>query len=65
MVKIEKWIILVLSVLISITNPLEAQQRKGDMRKPFVFSQQFKHSVGAGATFFKAEQTQEPVFHVD
>lgn len=54
-----------LLLLITATVPCRAQQRKGEMRKPFVFSQQFKHSLGAGASFYKIEDSYEPVFHLD
>ncbi len=32
------------------------------MKKPFVFSQQFKHAAGLGATFYKAGNSQEPIY---
>ncbi len=51
-----------------LLNPfqLAAQdQRKGSMKKPFLFSQQFKHSLGAGASFYKIRKSLEPVFHID
>lgn len=44
---------------------LAQNQRKGDMRKPFIFSKQFKHSLGAGVSFYEVGKTNEPVFHVD
>jgi len=40
-----------------------SQQRKGDMKKPFELSQQFKHSIGAGASFYTFDKVREPVFH--
>ena len=40
-------------------------QRKGSMRHPLVFSDQFKHSIGAGASFYSYNNSQEPVFHID
>ena len=40
-------------------------QRKGSMKKPFVFSQQFKHSAGAGVSLYSLDKKQEPVYHVD
>jgi hypothetical protein len=56
----------VLMILLLAAAPdAEAQRRKGDMRKPFVLSQQFKHSFGAGASFYKAGDGSEPVFHLD
>ncbi|HMT29135.1 MAG TPA: hypothetical protein PKD91_07640 [Bacteroidia bacterium] len=39
-------------------------QRKGSMQKPFILSQQFKHSLGAGATFYKFEDGYEPIFQL-
>jgi hypothetical protein len=35
------------------------------MKKPFVFSQQFKHSIGAGASFYKITDGNAPIFHLD
>ncbi len=37
---------------------------KGDMHKPFLISQQFKHSVGAGVSFYKFGNGQEPTFQL-
>lgn len=43
-----------------------AQKRevKGQMKKPFLFQQQFKHAVGAGATFYSADGSFEPIYHI-
>jgi hypothetical protein len=42
-----------------------AQQRKGSMHKPFILANQFKHSFGAGTSFYYMDKGQEPVFHLD
>jgi hypothetical protein len=55
------------SVLFFVTAyPALAQKKQplGTLKKPFVFSQQFKHAAGLGATFYKAENTQEPIYHI-
>lgn len=59
--------LLIISCLIALSVPqlLFAQSgRKGDMHKPFIFSQQFKHSIGAGASFYKYAKGQEPIFQL-
>ena len=40
-------------------------QRKGSMKKPFVFSQQFKHSAGAGVSLYSLDKKLEPIYHLD
>ncbi len=63
---IKKAILTTSFILLVIPAQLAAQaQRKGSMKKPFVLSQQFKHSLGAGATFYKVDDSLEPVFHLD
>ncbi len=47
------------------TNAFCQTQRKGSMKKPFVFSEQFKHSVGAGVSLYSLDKKQEPVYHID
>jgi hypothetical protein len=55
---------LILSALCLLNPSVLAQQRKGEMKKPFELSQQFKHSFGAGASFYTFDQVREPVFHL-
>ena len=57
------WVTILL--LIPCLSMAQQAQRKGSMRKPLVFSQQFKHSVGAGASFYSHNNDQEPLFHID
>lgn len=53
-------------ILICCAHVMEAQERhKGDNKKPFIWSQQFKHSLGAGAAFYEFNKSNEPVFHID
>ena len=57
--------ILICTVICFWMNDVHAQaQRKGSMKKPFILSQQFKHSVGAGATFFKYNNNYTPAFQL-
>ncbi|HEX5001248.1 MAG TPA: hypothetical protein VFW78_02030 [Bacteroidia bacterium] len=58
--------ILLTVVLIWMGSAAEAQKRQqiGSMKTPFVFSQQFKHAVGLGATFYNVAGTPEPVYHI-
>ncbi|MBL0340310.1 MAG: hypothetical protein IPP71_04915 [Bacteroidetes bacterium] len=52
-------------MLVGLSFSLFAQSgRKGDMKKPFVFSQQFKHSFGVGASFYKYSDAYEPVYQL-
>jgi hypothetical protein len=63
-IKIEKLLIPLLSLLLSSTL-LYSQERKGSMGKPFILSQQFKHSAGIGASIYRIKGSSEPVFHLD
>jgi hypothetical protein len=57
--------LLLIIMLICLPVLLSAQGgTKGNMKKPFIFSQQFKHSFGAGASFYKFADGQEPVFQL-
>ena len=51
---------------LALANDASAQKasRKGDMRKPFELSKQFKHSVGAGADFYHFRNNSEPLYHI-
>src|SRR5689334_7794491 len=57
---------ILLFVMIGFPLELSAQktQQKGSMKKPFLLSQQFKHSAGAGASFYKLQEGYEPVFNL-
>jgi hypothetical protein len=63
-VKINK--ICLVAVLMFLGTGLFAQKRqvKGDMKKPFIFQQQFKHALGLGATFYDAAGSFEPIYHL-
>ncbi len=54
-------------VLLAFSNFTMGQKarQKGDMKKPFEFSNQFKHSLGAGVSFYKFDDSNEPIFHID
>jgi len=56
-------LILLFSFLNSSTSYSQTQ-KKGMMKKPFLLSQQFKHSLGAGAAFYKIKDSYEPVFNL-
>jgi len=55
-------IFLLLVVVVSSHAQQAKVQRKGSMKRPFIFNQQFKHSFGAGATFYEIDKSNEPVF---
>ncbi len=65
MIKMNTLFIAVLVFLLPSFTMGQQARRKGDMRKPFIFSQQFKHSLGLGASFYKIDDSYEPVFHLD
>jgi hypothetical protein len=65
MIKSNTLCIAILALLLPAVTLGQQARRKGDMRKPFVFSQQFKHSLGAGASFYKIDKSSEPIFHID
>jgi len=65
MTKLESIKLLLVLLFLPVFTVSQAQQRKGSTKKPFVFSQQFKHSAGAGVSFYKIDDSYEPAFHLD
>ncbi len=60
-----KFKVICLLILVVVQHTALSQPvRKGSMRKPFEFSQQFKHAAGAGVSFYSVLKVDEPVFHV-
>ncbi len=58
------WIAGLFLLLIPVVTHAQ-NQRKGDTKKPFILSKQFKHSLGAGASFYETGKNNEPLFHID
>lgn len=58
--------ILICAAMWIYSTDVQAQQaqRKGSMKRPFILSQQLKHSAGVGATFFKYDNSYQPVYQL-
>jgi len=56
--------LLLVVVMLAVTGKPVSGQTLGDMKKPFVFSNQFKHSAGAGVALYKVNEVYEPIYAI-